>query len=345
MKKKSFAILTGVLLVLILTTVAVMQQRTQESLAADEAGKPFLSGFSERVNDVARVTLTKGRQTLTVERRDGQWRVAQHHGYPADFNHVRQLLLALGELKTVEAKTRRPENYPRLDVQDAGEGSNSLQLDVYDAQKKPLASLIVGRLVSGQSPGGEAAHFVRKAGDAQVWLVAGRLEPDPTEKNWLDKTIVDLAKERVRHVVITQPDKSRVELVREKPADANFTMANLPVGKSLRSASATNGIAAALANLRMESVQSAEGFAWDEKKASKAEFETFDGLRLKVAVLDSGQHHYLRLTAEPEQAAADHADAIQREVQAINDRTGAWVYEISAGKAETLGRKQGDLVL
>lgn len=345
MKKKNFAILTGMLLVLILATMVVMQQRTQESQAADEAGKPFLSGFSDRVNDAARITLTKGKQKVTVERRDGHWRVAEHQGYPADFSHVRKVLLALAELKTIEAKTRRAENYPRLDVQEPGEGSNSLQLDVYDAQNKALASLIVGRPMSGQRPGGEAAYFVRKAGDAQVWLVAGRLELNPAQKNWLDESIVDIAKDRVRHVVITQPDKSRVELVRDKPGDANFTLANLPAGKSLRSAGATNGIAAALANLHMESVQAADGFAWDEQKASKAEFETFDGLRLKVAVLDAGQHHYLRLAAEAGQPAADHAEAIQAEAQAINDRTGAWVYEIAAAKAESLRKKQSDLVL
>lgn len=345
MKKKSFAILSGVVLVLIVATLVIMQQRTEESTEAAAAGKPFLTGFSDKVNDVARITVTKGKETVTVEQRDGLWHVAEHHGYPADFSQVRRVLLALADLKTIEAKTRHADNYPRLDVQDPGEGNKSLQVAAYDAQGKALASIIIGRLMSGEGASGEQAHFVRKSGDAQVWLVAGRLEINAAEKSWLDANIVDIAKERVRHMVITQPDKSHVELTRAKPEDANFTLVNLPAGKLLGSASATNAIAAALAGLRMESVQPAEGFAWDEAKASSAEFETFDGLRLKTSVLDSGKQHYLRLTAEAAQPAADHADAIQREAKAINDRTAGWVYEIPTAKAELLRKTMKDLVV
>src|SRR5215510_13763593 len=81
-------------------------------------GQAVLPGLSGALNDVTEVRIAKGDGThVTLRKRPADWEVAER-AYVADSGRVRKLLLDLGELKVVEAKTSDPASYARLGVED-----------------------------------------------------------------------------------------------------------------------------------------------------------------------------------------------------------------------------------
>src|SRR5690349_23162695 len=84
-----------------------------------EVGQTVLSGLDKSaLNAITEVHLVKGDGTkTTLKKGSADWTVAER-GYPADSGRVRKLLLDLAALNVVEEKTRLPDNYPALGVED-----------------------------------------------------------------------------------------------------------------------------------------------------------------------------------------------------------------------------------
>ena len=62
--------------------------------------------------------------------------VEEKGGYPADVAKVQQALLGLADLTFVEPKTRKPDLYPRLEVEDADKpGTKSTLVTVTDDER------------------------------------------------------------------------------------------------------------------------------------------------------------------------------------------------------------------
>src|SRR5690349_2931214 len=98
----------------------VVSHRGGSSEADPQTGHQVLPDLAQRLGDVARVTLVHGADKTTLVRNDDHWGIEEKSGYPADAAKLHQMLLGLAELQYVEPKTRKPEFYPRLEVEDPG---------------------------------------------------------------------------------------------------------------------------------------------------------------------------------------------------------------------------------
>ncbi len=263
--------------------------------ASTEAGAKVLPALSGSINSVTElhVVTAGGKEAVTLKRDERNWRVAERDGYPADSAKLRKLLIALGDLATIEEKTADPESYARLGVEDpAREGAASVRVDLVGLEKP--ASLVVGKSAGGDS------SYVRVA-DATTSLQAKPMlsvERDP--RQWLERAIVDVGQDRVQSVRISPANGKPYEIARENRHEANFAATNLPKGKSLSSPSAANHIAGALASLSLDDVHraptadDAAAAEWT-KGVDSADFTLFDGTTLRVTGRKDGDKHLIRV--------------------------------------------------
>ncbi|MBX9607533.1 MAG: DUF4340 domain-containing protein [Gammaproteobacteria bacterium] len=350
---------------LTLVLVGVAWKVSVDKAPQTEVQRSALSaGLMDRVNDVTRVELRDGQRHTTLEREGDGWRVASQDGFPANTAAVRRLLLQLAGLETVEPKTSLPESYGRIGVADPGEGSDGLLVEVW-AGDKNLLGLIVGHARDG---GPQDQRYVRRAGEAQSWLVNGKIEAAADPISWLDARIVDVDTARVRRVTLTPVEGPPVVVSKSKPEDNFFALEQVPVGKEPRSKALVSSLGAALLDLRFNAVANAARIA-DGKPRGSALVETFDGLKAQIELFEKDAKTYARFHFEqdptaapapatvgakadtPEEAANKPADdtekpkeTVAEEVKRLADKTADWAYVLPDYKLRLLAKRLDDLV-
>ena len=172
MNTKSLTVMGLIAVVLIVMALVISQpQESQPPLS----GQPVFPGLMSKVNDVTELVVKAQSGTITIVKNGEAWAVKEKHHYPANIGKVREALLGLGELKTVEAKTKKPELYERLGLEDVdAEGSISTSVSLKDSAGTTLADVIVGKQRPSKGTQGQDEVYIRKPEDPQTWLVQGK---------------------------------------------------------------------------------------------------------------------------------------------------------------------------
>jgi hypothetical protein len=331
--------LIGLLAVTVVAVIAaIFVARGGGTPASDPlVGSLMLPEIGQRLGDIGDLAMVRGDQKITLKRQGDQWAVEEKDGYPANLAKLKQALIGLAELRFVEPKTRKPDLYARLEVEDAGKkGAKSTLVTVSDAKGSLLGEVIAGKRRIDQLGGGNDGIYVRKPGDAQSWLARGTLDLSGDAAQWLDQKVIDVPQAEVKQVVLTGADGATLTIERAKPED-KLALAELPAGRKLKSEDALDDPASALAGLELADVKAAKDAAFPGAGVSHAKFTTFEGLVVTVDILDKDGNGWLRLTASGEGAAATQASE-------LNAKLSPWVYVVSSFKAKTLQTKLADLL-
>ena len=295
-----------------------------------------LPELTRRANDVARLTLVHGESKTTLQRQGDQWLVEEKSGYPADPTKVHQVLLGLAELRYVEAKTRKPELYPRLEVEDAGKKDAKSTLVTASTEKGDLVGeIIAGKHRVDQLGGGVDGIYLRKPGDPQSWLARGTLDLPGDTLGWLDRKVIDLPEDKVKELVLTQADGGKLDLARDKPEDP-LTLKGAPANAKLKEG-ATTAPAEALADLEFTDVRPAADVTFPPEGAAQAAYTGFDGRTLKVTLVDKDGKSWARIEA-------DGSGDAEKPASELNAKLAPWVYALPDYKAKALKTKLADLI-
>ncbi len=317
--------------------VAVLVSFSGDNAGIDpEANKPVLPEIAKRLGEVQRVTLVHGDAKTTLLRQGENWVVEEKGDYPADGPKLHQTLLGLAELRYVEEKTRKPELYPRLEVEDAGKaGAKSTLITVSDAKGSLLGEIIAGKRRIDELGGGTDGIYVRKPGNAQSWLASGTLDLPDDAAQWLDRSIVDVPNDEVKEVVLTQPDGSSLDIARDKP-EAKLALKGAPKDTKLKSDDVLVEPTTALASLTLSDVRPAAKMPLPETGVAHAVFTSFDGLTVKVALFDQDGKSWATFDVSGSGAA-------EKEAATLNAKLSPWVYAIPDYKAKSLRTKLADV--
>src|SRR5207302_1192379 len=275
------------------------------------------------------IALRKGDGThVTLKKEAASWSVGERE-WPADASKVRKLLLDLGALNIVEEKTRLAANFPKLGVEDVSSPQASgTRVEIVSPAR--TWALIVGKSSSAKS------GYVRVAGAAQSLLAAPLLTVDADPKGWLDRSLIDLAPDRVRQVEERPATGPSFNLTRDKKEQTDFSVSPRPVGRELSSAGVANPIASALSSLTLDDV--ARAGSSPDPKAAHALYRTFDGLEVEVAGRKSGTRSLASLRAR------STAKETEAEAGKLNARLGGWEFEIPDYKYGAIFRPLDELL-
>jgi len=109
------------------------------------SGEALFPELLEEINDVRAILVTTREGAFTIERGETAW-VVNEKTYPAAADQIQRVLVGVAQLRTVEAKTRNPELYSKLQLEDVSEPeAKSVWLQLRGPDEKTLASLIVGK--------------------------------------------------------------------------------------------------------------------------------------------------------------------------------------------------------
>lgn len=328
------AVLAGLAVVMVIAaTLSLMGERART--AARFAPVAFFPGLDKSLDQAAKVTLTSKDGTIVMAMApDKKWVASSLENYPVDGKKVRVLLLSLAGVTAVEQKTAQPALHEALGLGAPDAGGSGTRIEVDDASGRAIAALIVGKEAPGATAG-EDRFYARRASEDQTYVVRGTLAHSADVSEWLETTIADISRDRVKSVDVTPAEGPAYRVSRAQAEDANFVLENVPQGRVPLNDTVANATGAALADLKLDSVQKAD--ALDFSKAGHDVFETFDGLTVTLDVLDIDNAFWVRLNA----AGTGDAD---KEAAAFNARVGGWAYKLSEWKGEILMRARERLL-
>jgi hypothetical protein len=297
MNSKKLGILFAVAVIAIAAGVWLAGQRSASSIGPSSTA--LYPEAKKNLDNATAVRIFTAGDQLAVEiaRKDDAWQVTQRNGYPAAEAKLRKLLLSIADAEIREEKTSNPENYASLGVEDVSDAAaTGIRVEVSGLE--PPINLIVGK----QGPGVDS-QYVRRAGEAQSWLVDARVDKLSKPQDWLNSSIVDIRADRVQSAEISTKDAKPYSAVKNSRTDANFTIEKLPKGKELSSPSAPNSLASALTALSLSDVKPASEMT--EKPDVHATYRTFDGLVLELDGWTGEDKRFIAASAQYDAALAE----------------------------------------
>jgi len=372
-----FALVAAVLII----AAALAVKKEDSSVSNSEAGKLLFPDLKAHVNDITQIELAQGDKVFHVVLSDKGWQIKEKHDYAADVSKIKQVVLSISDLTTIEPKTKKADRYAVLGVSDVKANSSSSQIRLLNKEGKELAGLIVGKQESTSLSGkGIDSVFVRRIGDPQSWLARGEVHLDAKASQWLVTKLFDIGHKRIQKVVLTSPENKSVTIEKNDRTAQDFTLLAIPKNKTIESSSEINAIADAISNIVIRDVdsQSDEKAPSFEKDVYHATFIAFDGLQLDVDTVKLHGKHFAKFSAKfvpalrkeepnedkakqdtkekgsatpasphgtpPKPAALQSADATIKEAQDLNAKFNGWIFEISSTKADSMRKTMADLV-
>ena len=290
-----------VALLVVLGGAALLFQR-QESGNPPEAaaalGKRVLPDL--KAADVARIRIAQQTETLTLERKEDGWVIAERDGFPADLGKVRDFVLKMIELKIGQSEPIGEKDRARLNLDASGS-----RVEFLDSENKTLAALVVGRKyfkreVENPDKAPADGRFVqRPEAPGIVYVVSDPLaQAAARSADWIDRTSFKV--EKVKRLEVRLPDGGwRIE----RPGDnADWKLAGAKPGEKLDIGRA-NAASYSLSLLELDDVapKDAKNTGLDQPTVINA--STLDGASyaIKVGRL-MGEDYYVTFTSSRDDA-------------------------------------------
>jgi hypothetical protein len=138
----------------------------------------FLPTLEQNVKDLTYIHLITGTEVTHLDKQGNNWVVREASNAPANIANIRFFIRALAESTLLEAKTKDPERYSKLGLDD----KQALRVQLYTKDnKEPLVDFYLGNLMPKQE-----ATYGRIQGNPESWLISGIIHPVSNPEKWID---------------------------------------------------------------------------------------------------------------------------------------------------------------
>jgi hypothetical protein len=359
MTPKAFVYLAVAAALSVLFAIVSYASNNQWGAGAATGEKLFPKLVGE-ASQIATVEVKQGDELVVLERKGGSWSLKSRDGYPADPAKVRALLVGLAEADLVGAKTRRPDRYAVLELEDPAEkGAKSRLVRLVGAEGNLIGELVIGKKRVEVLDPGKGGTYVRRPGDPQTWLASAQLDAPPAAKDWIKTSVLALDTPKIARVTIETPGEQPLEIERESAAPAKkdakdgkeakddepapTASAKLkfagfpPEGKKLKDASAAETLAQALASIDLDDVRKLSSSVGGPT-VSTVRIEQTEAPALTLLLRKDGDATWLSV------AATGEGDEAKKAAAEITQRTQGWEFKLPAFKADAILKRRADLL-
>lgn len=314
--------------------MAIYTAEAPWSRVAAGGGKLF-PALQNDITKVARIEVRQGTSTVALERSGEQWLFEERGGFPASTDKVRALLEGLAQAELTEPKTRNPDRYKILELEDPlAKDANARLVRLVDDTGAAVAELVVGKQRSDASGAGKGGTYVRKPGDVQTWLINTEIGGGTGLRDWTKSRLFETAPEKITKLRIELPGEQAYDIVRD--ASGEQKLADMPAGKKLKFANLIDNILDATAVMDFDDVRKAEGTAGGGE-AGTTTVETENGLKVTFKVRRDKDAAWITLSAAGEGEAKKQADE-------ISARANGWEFKILPSQADAMLKRHDDLL-
>jgi len=284
-----------VVLLVVLGGAALLAQREDSARrpqGASALGQPLLKDL--KAADIARIRIVEPKSTLTLERKQDGWVIAEREGFPADLAKVREFVVKAISLKIAQTEPVSEKDRARLNLD-----SSATQLEFAGADGKLLAKLLVGRKLFRSEPEnperapGDGRFVMLPSDDKSALMVSDPLlQATANTAAWIDKRSFQIEKVKTLEVRYPGGEGWRLERAGENAA---WKLAGQRPGEKVDTSKA-NAATYSLGLLDLADVapKDASPQATGLDKPTRLNATTLDGLSYAVRVGKlEGENYYV----------------------------------------------------
>ncbi|MGQ0651333.1 MAG: DUF4340 domain-containing protein [Betaproteobacteria bacterium] len=334
-----------VILLAVLGGAALVYQYQERSRRPENVGTLGQTPFRDlKAAEIATIRIAEPKETLTLQRTDTGWVIAERGRFPADVAKVREFVLKVISLKVGQSEPIGDKDRARLNLDQSG-----TQVEFLGADGKALRKLTVGkkyfkREVDNPEKAAADGRFLAVPEEARlVYIVAEPLAQATTKSaEWIDKASFQV--EKVKTLEVRYPDGSGWRIERDGD-NADWKLAGLKAGEKL-DVSRANAASYSLSLLELADVAPAEVKELAEPTLVKA--ATLDGLAYDIQVGRlQGDNYPVRFTSSgtvaPNEKDAERIKKLQ-ERRPREEMLSRHTLLIAKSKLEDTLKKRDDLL-
>lgn len=304
-----------------------LQRHQQQSIAQIERA-PWLAAEQSYLGSLQALEIEHpGQPAVRIERRGDDWVVPAKADYPAAPQVLADVLRALREARTVEAKTANVQWHGRLGLAEEGaESEQALRLKLqFDGH--PELNLRLGN-PSRQGSG----QLVRRAGEDQVWQIDQQLDLPAGQLQWLDRRITAIPYASVQRLELKYADGQTLTLSRPDEQQYNFAVEQMKPEQRLSYEGAANGMVTLFSSLLFADAVPLTQLDRTQTPELTLQLSGFAEQSLHAALYRQDERHWLII--EQQQGFADG------QVGARAD----WAYALDEDQFKRLAKRLDDLL-
>lgn len=340
------AVLVLVVMLAILGGGALLYQYQEKSARPGNVatlGKPLVPDL--KAADIAAIRIVEPKATLTLQRKDDGWVIAERRGFPADVSKVRDFVLKALQIKVGQSEPIGEKDRGRLNLDASG-----TQVEFTGADGKSLGRLTVGkkyfkREVENPEKAAADGRFVSLPAQAgTVYIISDPL-PQASAKSadWIDRASFHV--EKVKTLELKRPEGEAWKL--ERAGDnADWKLTPMKPGEKLNTGNA-NAATYSLSLLELADVAPDDAKDTGLDKPTLIQTTTFDGLayEIKVGRLQ-GDSYFVRFSSSGSVQGPENDDRIKklREGQAREKLLSDYVLLIPKSKLDDTLKARADLL-
>ena len=274
------------------------QETARRPSNAGELGQRLLKNL--RAADLSAIRIVEPKVSLTLQRKDDGWIIAERDGFPADLGKVREFVLKAIELKVGQSEPIGEKDRARLNLDASG-----TQIEFAGPDGKSLAKLSVGkkyfkREVDNPEKALADGRFVMRPDDpATVLLVSDPLlQASARSADWIDRSSFKVEKVKTLEVRYPGGDGWRIDRAAD---NADWKLAGAKPGDKLEITKA-NAASYSLGLLELADVAPKEANNTGLDKPVLVNAATLTGVSyaIKVGRLEQ-ENYYVAFTSSSDQ--------------------------------------------
>jgi hypothetical protein len=258
--------------------------------------------------DIASIRIVEPKATLTLQRKDDGWVIAERRGFPADVSKVRDFVLKTLSLKVGQSEPVGEKDRARLAL--------DTQVEFNGADGKPLSKLILGkkyfkREVDNPEKAPGDGRFVALPGEAgTVYIISDPLtQATARSADWIDRASFQVEKVKTMDVRLAGGESWRVERAAD---NAEWNLTPLKPGEKI-DVGRINSATYSLSLLELADVAPDDAKDTGLEKPALINATTLDGLayEIKVGRLEA-DNHFVRFSSSGSVEGADSDERIKK---------------------------------
>jgi len=294
---------------------ALLYQQQERARRPDNVGTLGRTLFKDlKAADIAAIHIVEPKASLTVQRKDDRWVIAERADFPADLSRVREFVLKVIGLKVGQSEPLGDKDRARLNLDASG-----TRVEFNGADGKPLGAFTVGkkyfkRDVENPEKAIPDGRFVGLPDEAGTAYLVGDPLTQTTVKTaeWIDRSSFQVEKVKTLQVRYPGGDAWRIDRAAD---NAEWKLAGARPGEKL-DISRANAASYSLSLLELADV-APQGAATDATISGLDQPVAIDATTLegasyaiKVGKL-AGENYYVTFTASGPKPEAKDAERVK----------------------------------
>ena len=322
--------------------------------------KKIFAGLTEEIQNVSSMTFENSSAKYQLKKNYQNWTLKGYNNYPADIKKINAFLLNLIESSFIDIKDIDSENYKKIGVAYPFELNNeSMKVKIYK-EDKILYNFIIGKSLGTEK--NFKVNYFRNFDEEKVYLLKNTLDIPIKEFQWINEDIIKIARWRIKSVEINDiVKKTRFKIYRDNYASRNYKFDNLPKNYSLINNFSLNSLASVFESLKILDVTpvplDSDNVSAEIKK--NVTVETFDGLMLKLELLNISKTQYIKIYAKSDVAIREELRESEEKIVGIPNMksfkevideeekirfTANWLYMIDEESLALLNKNKSDYI-